>query len=613
MLIVFQSINVITCIPAFIVSQFVETYYLRVSPSLKKAKIFKNLVKISHLKPLPMEEKKLLQGFRYYAFGDEDIVQAQAELMLPERLMRNTEAYFANISNLILKLRISLLTKFNYHDLGIVALYANGDVSFRTVCFVHHSVLSYIKRGSGVKGADGFIHILIPSDDLIAFFRIIRGVFVRVFSFHQRKKKHEDLIVSPRYSHPIQETAVFFHHSISYGKLFKKLHYFSTDPNSRLHPTRVSRFVLGRTEAFDSPNSEDDVPLIDLVRTNTWRDLFTTLSFTCSRALYVRSFSELSGTIILSEIFFGYLGWRRSLLKCRKLKNVIVDYDILFPKSLALALESYGIRTIAMQERGSSSFDTPYGTIVDTFLFAGGLFTTYGERNRSNSFRKSVDFGQWRTSLFFSKNLPNYKELSFVKFSEKSINHFNSVICCLGLFTDLENLSSSPILSPSASLNFYSKVRSLAKKFPNSAVVLRLKIMSEYDKNNILKFFVSSENVFLCDDYSKMNVSYSLCQKANVIVSLFTSLAEESLAVGKKVVLIDDTHNLNNICKDIYPQDFHFAIAGGLDELISLVSKCLDDNLDLSLRYEFLKNKISGAIDFQSKNAIPTTLEKFLQ
>jgi hypothetical protein len=371
--------------------------------------------------------------------------------------------------------------------------------------------------------------------------------------------------------------------------------------------------VLDRTETLGGMNSEDDVPLIDIIRTHTWRDIFVALSFMCSRLRFIRSFSELSGTLILAQVFMGYLGWRRSLLDYQNLKNVIVDYDILFPKSLALALESCGIRTIAIQERGSSSFDAPYGIVVDTFLFAGGLFTQYGERNKSISVRQSVDFGQWRTSLFYLGGLPDYRDLSYVKIGEKDLTDFDYIICCLGLFTDLVNLSSSPILSPSASLNFYSKVRSLAQKFPNSAVIIRLKVFSEFDKNNILKFFAGSENVFLSDDYSKMNVSYSLCQTANVVVSLFTSLAEECLAVGKKTILIDDTHNFIEICKDIYPEDFYFAIAQGSDELVSLVSKCLDNDPALLLKYELLKKKLSGTFDMHSENIIPDTLEKYLQ
>jgi hypothetical protein len=560
-----------------------------------------------------MESKKSLQGFRCYAFGDEKVVLAQAERMLPERLFREAELYFPNISNLISKLRIALLSKFNYLDVGTVVLFLNSEERSRPVWFVHTSFLSYIKRESGVKGADNFHHIFFPSEDLTKFFQIAFIFLAKIIFFLGNKKRTEVLTEKPRYSPPIQETAVFFHQSIYYGHLFKKFHYFSTATDSRLNLARVSLFVLDPAEMADGQCSQDSLPLINFVRSNTLRDLFATLPFACSRLKYVRSLTELSGLLILTEVFFGFIGWRRSLLKYRNLKNVIIDYDILYSKSLALALESCGIRTIAMQERGSSSFAASWGTIVDTFLFAGGLFTQYAERNKTNSFRKSVDFGQWRTSLFFSNNLPDYKELSYIKFGEKNIYNFHSIICCLGLFTDLENPSSSPILSPKSSLDFYSKILKLAQKFPDSAFIIRLKVMSEYDTNTILHFFRGFNNIFLCNEYSKLNASYSLCQRADVVVSHLSSLAEECFAVGRKVVLIDDTHNFMNICKDIYPADFHFAIADGSDELLLLVSKCLVNDPELLLNYELLKKKLAGTVDMHSENIIPITLEKYLQ
>jgi hypothetical protein len=612
-LIVFQSINLVSCIPAIILCFFRETYYLRASPDLKEKKLFKNVSNFFHLEPLPMEKKKHLKGFRFYAFGDEDVVLTQAEKMLPESLLCNANNFFPNVNNLTSKLRIALLDKFNYLDVGMVALFINSGERFRVVWFVHSSFLSYIKRESGVKGANNFHHVLFPSDDLCRLIQFTQSFFYRMFSFLQKIKYRESLKEAPHKFSPTQETAVFFHQSISYGKLFKKLHYFSTELNSRLHPTRVSCFVLDRMEISDGQSIGGDLILIDFVRSNKLSDLFATMFFVLTRGKYARSFYELSGTLILAQVFFGYLGWRRSLLKYKNLKNAIIDYDILYPKSLALAFESCGVRTIAMQERGSSSFAASWGTIVDTFLFAGGLFTQYAERNKTNFFRKSINFGQWRTSLFYSNTLHDYKELSYIKFGKNHITDFNSVICCLGLFTDLENPSSSVILSPKSSLDFYTKVKRLAHIFTDSALIIRLKIMSEFDRNIIHNFFEGSNNVFLCNEYSKMNASYSLCQRADVVVSLFTSLAEECFAVGKKTILIDDTHNFIEICKDIYPEDFYFAIAQGSDELVSLVSKCLDNDPALLLKYELLKKKLSGTFDMHSVNIIPDTLEKYLQ
>lgn len=612
MLVVFHSINAFSVVPALITGLFSEVYFLRLSGDLCKSNTFARLSAFFNLRPLPLEGKKHLQGMRYYDFGFEDIVHGQAERMLPMSIIQNLDKSFEGISKLESKLKLALATSFNYHDVGAIALYISSESPSKPALFIHTSFVSYWQRENGVKGADRFHHALFPSADFERLWVKSKQLILKMLTI-RRKVRTRHLPESHHAISSLQTTAIIYHSSINYGQMFRKLHYFSSEPHSRLHLSQVTCFVLDRYELFQKLILDDEPVLIDMVRIHTIKDIFDGLYLLVSKLRNVKTFNELSGLIFLVRFFYSYRAWCRTLHNYPNLKNVIIDYDILFPKSLALALESFNIRTIALQERGSTSFASIYGTIVDTYLFSGGIFTEYGNRNKSIACRIPVNFGQWRTSLFFSKELPDFYELSYLGFNKRNIRDFSTVICCLGWYTAQENSITSMFISTSSSLELYSRVKSLALRFSNSAVVLRLKLLSDSDRCIICDLFSDADNVFLCDEYSKMNASYSLCKKADVIVSVQTSLAEECLAVGKKVVLLDSTHNFKSICTDIYPKDFHFAIADDLEQIIALVSRCMQDDVELTLKYKELREKLMGDFDLGAPNMIPNTIEKYLQ
>jgi hypothetical protein len=310
---------------------------------------------------------------------------------------------------------------------------------------------------------------------------------------------------------------------------------------------------------------------------------------------------------------YGMRSWQVALQEYPELKNVIIDYDILFPKTLALALEGRRIRTIALQERGSASFASIYCAIADTYLLCGGLFTEYGQRNPSIACRQAVNFGAWRTAFLIGAELPAFEGLSMQKYGDRSVMEFTSVIAVLGWFTAEQDQESSPFINRSANLDLHKRVKSLALEFPDAAVVLRLKLLNELDRRMAFESFSSAQNIFLCDEYSKMNASYALCKRADVIVSVQTSLADECLAAGKRVVVLDSTHNFKSICTDIYPEEFHFAFATGSQHMLDLVSRCLHGDAELAARYDRLKEQLTGEFDLRKPDIIPETLEQFLE
>lgn len=612
MLIVFQSINFISFIPALLLGIFFDVYCLRVSTRLRESPIFRvNWGKL-RIKYLPLEQAPYLDRVRDYDYGEESHIYAQVDSMLSDKVLQKLDYQFPSILNLDAKLRLALATFLEYMDVGAITLFLKQNTRYLKIFFVHASLLSFLHQSANVPAGVYFHHWLLPSDEIGKIFIKIMNKLRNFFS-----TKHEGMVEYKteqiNNSQPEFDTAVIFHQSTYYGRMFRKTHYFSKNPISRLHPSKVLNLVLDRQKPLAEENFGSEIVIQDLKRVVRRRNVMASFRFFLSKICQVRSVDEVRGVIFLTRMHCGYSAWSDAMERYPGLKNVIVDYDILFPKTLALALESRGVRTIAIQERGSTSFASIYGTIVDTYLFCGGSFTAAGKLNKSIFCRHAVNFGPWRASLLASQPSLNYLQLNYVGFADRAISEFKRVIAVLGWFTPEGDTSAGPIVNKQSSLELYRHARALAEAFPDCAIVLRLKYLSCWDEQMMNEIFSGMPNIFLSSDYSKLNVSYELCKRADVVVSVQTSLADECLFAGKKVVILDGTHNFKRICTDIYPEDFHFAFVTSQERMIDMVSRCLNGEQKVARQYQTLQRKLTGNFDFSVTDVIPVALESFLK
>ena len=122
----------------------------------------------------------------------------------------------------------------------------------------------------------------------------------------------------------------------------------------------------------------------------------------------------------------------------------------------------------------------------------------------------------------------------------------------------------------------------------------------------------SIKNFYLCDDYDNEAISYRLCKDSDLIVSVQTSLAEESLAFGKKVIFINDNYPIKKMTEDVYTKEFFFTISRNKSDFIKLAKNCLTNEAEINKKYKLLKGQLSGDIDLSIPNIIPDTIEKFL-
>ena len=524
MKIVFQSINLVSALPAMGLALFVRTYYLKIEEGICRDPVILRIYKLFGLKPLPLEDAKSLKGYKYFVCGHENNVYKHSERMAGSRVLEGWEHYYPNVKDLNIKLGITLATSFNYLEMGQVALFVNAENIREKIVFVHTKIISYMYQGSGVPEADDFVHILFPASDIQHTLSMLSR---KLKKFHPKIFSHGDELLSTEtYSNDkCEQTAIFFHQSFNYSKLFTKGHYFSPHVESPLNLRRVTCFVIGRVDNDRVAVNGSTKPLIEIQRIQHWDDWLQCLWCFCQKVIGLKSKLQIYSAVMLVANLYAYLGWYRAVKKYPFINNAIIDYDILFPKMLSLALESHGIKTLALQERGHLAFDCMYGTIVDTYLMAGGIFTEYSKKNKSIKCNHIVDFGQWRSTFFYADKLVKFEDLSFISYGVKKIQEYERFISVLGWFTDFENSSTSPILSIKATKYFYTMVKNIAKIFPSYAFILRMKLLSKNDLTMIGDEFVGLSNVFLCDDYSVDAVSYSICMKSDIVISVPSSLA----------------------------------------------------------------------------------------
>ena len=123
-----------------------------------------------------------------------------------------------------------------------------------------------------------------------------------------------------------------------------------------------------------------------------------------------------------------------------------------------------------------------------------------------------------------------------------------------------------------------------------------MKILKENDSQFIMDQCKNIKNFYLCDDYDNEAVSYRLCKESDLIISVQTSLAEESLAYGKKVIFINDNYPIKKMTEDTYSKEFLFTIPKNKLNFIKLAKNCLNNNKETDKKYKFSKKNFLEAL-----------------
>ena len=285
MLIVFQSLNFISLIPALMLGMVFDVYYLRSSSGIRQFGIFKRYQKRLPIQCLPLESADSLEGGRSYDYGVEAVVYRRVDQLLPQHMLQGLEIEFPGVARLNDKLKLTLASYLGYLDIGVVTLFLGSARKFRRVCFVHAAFGSYVHRISNIPDSVCLHHVFFPTDDLAGLFsKVVGGMAAPLRKlFAPRVPQVAEADVTTSQSHHLLDTAVAFHQSVGYGKMFRKLHYFSSNNRSRLHPSNVLNLVLDRQQPLSDTGRDEELVLRDLRRVSTRQNMWASVRFFLSK------------------------------------------------------------------------------------------------------------------------------------------------------------------------------------------------------------------------------------------------------------------------------------------------------------------------------------------
>ena len=580
-------------------------YQKSIKRNIKKTRIY------------PIDYKQGKKGYLNYAkfinYGEYKVLRSISSQFFSKEITKNLSYKFLGVTNLREKLIHSFESSFalQYRDLGNIYCYSKLNCKKKEKIFIiHTNIINYLCRLNYLNFDKLVFHIYLPFDDI---FKILNNLFMVLFKLCNKLlkkiylRKKIDKKEEKTDNKIDKKTAIIFHGSLSYGKLFLKNHYFSKNKKSKLYPSKLMLFVINQqNKGIEKYKNNHLIPLKKKIKL---KHIYSTIILFLISLTKIKNLKELIGLLYSCIIYQKFLAYK-NIFKNTKIKNVIYDYDLLFPKSFSMALESQGINTIGIQERPSMSFGFALGVIAEKYLFAGDIYHQFGKNNGSHFFKESFNFGMWRLSLFKDPNLLPLSKISFINNKNKKINNNKKIITFLGYYFDKED--NLPGFNSLATDEFLNYIKKTAQQFSDFKILLRMKFLKESDKKMIMEKFAEIDNFFLCDDYYQYSVSYRICKDSTLIISVLTSLGDECIAFGKKVIYLNNFYPVSNLCKEVLPKDFHFAIVKDEKQLLKLASFCIDNNKSISEKYLRLKKKISGNFNFSKKDIFSEKLESFL-
>ena len=408
--------------------------------------------------------------------------------------------------------------------------------------------------------------------------RAIRALPPLVTTLHRAPAKPAAPERSPVQNQPDSasfEVLFFPHQSPLYGNLFLKDYYYDPDPSSPLASRNVLHVEYGRAHLEAS---------LDYYRKNCLPHAVLSLGFSARLAGHaVKSALALAGrarlivpalgkkpAIGLGLLLFALTAhrhYRDAVSPFTSARLAIVGYDYLFPKSLAVALQSRGIKVVAAQERFIQTFYPQFAAIFDTYLVTGPRVVRHLTESPFCHIGELKALGCPRADLLAEamatatpETVPRVLVLDFHSPPHADDSRLNPI-------SNWENNKA-----------FYRDILRLARRFPKAHFTIR----GKDDVWRTLPFFedVVSEmeslpNIKISKNFIMLNESYRLAAGAVFILARHTSLADEALALGRPVLFHDYAQNWPTLVSSLFDYDNYPVFAHDYQTMESRLGRVL--------------------------------------
>jgi hypothetical protein len=568
-----------------------RTFYLNLASSGQSAEAEMQRVaalRSRHVLPLPLESAKHIEG-ALDSFNDtghkleERVCQLASHSIL--QAFAGLVPGIADASN---KLRIGIQTKAaaEVATTGRLNCWARSNPERR-------HLLIY----TGLGGLLAFNlqpnarRLVLPMDVLFAgiaklpkLLRLKRSVSATNPAQHQVKPR--DTVQNQPKGALTNRVAFVVHQGLSYGDLFQKTLYHSTDPESELHPGRLLHL-----DYSGYPSPSDSLSWIGIGSsgrspgTTAWH----VVSGLVKGAAHIRSASHLLGVLLLARLYASFRFYLGQLAPFANLELALIDYEIHCPMGLLLALDARRIKTVAVQERFSGAFfATKGGAILNTYLCASDYAAALLRKSSAFLADRYLPVGQYRCdNLLEARTLPPPLILLQPKARGRKI------ITALGFHTHLSwhKSQSDPLLNWSAHRHFLEDMLRLSREIPDVFVILRFKYVNWVNLpifTDLIREIESSDNVEISREYDKSFFSYDLCANSDLVIAKHTSLGDECLAVGIPVLFHEYTHNTKRLVADAFDYAPTHAMCFCYEDLLARAKSiltCADSEMKADLDY----------------------------
>jgi len=513
-------------------------------------------------------------------------------------------SFFPNIQNLQKKMKLFVYEYFDkvFYEQQLIIIWLKSS-PYKNKIIINFQTLSpgakKIWQVSGVRVFFIFSYFLFFINYflnlLFLIFKYFLNFFLSIFSAKKQKKNIENGFLKKK--HTYKKDVLFFPHNgvVQFGHPPKD-HFYSNQKESPFFPSNIIHLEYDfRTDIefekkkirnyFKIENvyyekfKNSNVPLLESFK------FFIEVFKVMSKYRFKNFKNNILYYSIIFKIFFTFNRCRHSLELYKKAKIALVGYEMLFPKALALALESFNIKTVASLER----FLVPY--INNKTFILNTLFSTSESSSRiiQNSDRFVVNnifpVGQVRTDHFFDKSFLKPK-------CERSI-------VILDYFIELNSIEEKfrVVTNWKNDFKFRNEILSLAENHQDIKFTFRGKNADWYYNNahsNIKLKCDRLPNVKVDKDYSIDHwKSYHLCSSADLIIARPTSLAEECVSMGLNVIVLDYGTNYTTQVSEFLPDLLKNYYCNSYDQLKEMFEFWRKNNYILTKEK---KNKIKKEI-----------------
>jgi len=366
------------------------------------------------------------------------------------------------------------------------------------------------------------------------------------------------------------EVIYFPHQGIFYSDLFTKDHFYSDDADSPLHKSRILHISLGEKNAqYMAENYEyykkNGIPYMDLYEieydAKGVRKKVIDLLYRLKTKL-LSDMARYSFWYIMYALYL-YATVERYSAICSRFKNLkvaLAGYDHLFPRYLSMALALLDCKVCATQERLIFAFWPDNYYMFDYYFVAGraakeeGLKTSYIDH--------CIPVGMVREDKLYE-----YEKIRVYDEKYDTIKERKKLILALDYHMPDDEIEDANRQAAKIhhTRQFYGDLMRLARSYPSLHIVIKGKMSDLYKSpfiEDLVKEINSIDNIEIELDLKRYN-PYFISEKADLTIACHTSLADELMAAGRKVIFYETT----DLMETLLPYDHLPIIVTDYDEL----------------------------------------------